>query len=222
MFGLDLITIGILHLAAVNKEIQCQKLMSPKISVLSTKSHVRYNYSLSTEDLNRIDIDTVSPYGSDVATHVGGIMSGDIYIEPHVDFFLERYPSASMGCVHIRSVHVRIDINPTIYIASNYSKGSCEYNAILNHEKKHAKADQLIVSRFSKLFEQDLRQSVQKIGVNPGPFPETKLVDIQKNIQTTLDQAIKKRRKQMNSERYSLQQAIDSEEEYQRVAAECF
>lgn len=219
MFGLDLMVAGLVHLAST--DVQCRQKIVPKINVIPKQSTIQYDFTKSRAQLDGFDIDTISPYGPEHKTHVGGLMSGEIQIEQTVKFVHEVYEQIGVGCVHLKEVNVGIRMDPTIFVANEYKKGTCKHKEILLHEKKHVRVDQLIVNKYSKLIGKDLKAAVQNKGVKFGPYPVSKIEKVQKEVQDVLEGALIKRRDQMNYERRQRQQAVDSKEEYDRVSAAC-
>ncbi|NCO02722.1 MAG: hypothetical protein GW903_00855 [Alphaproteobacteria bacterium] len=219
MFGLDIIMAGALQLASF--DIQCQHNIAPKIKVSPQQSAIQYDFTKSKDDLGEFDIDTISPYGPQHKTHVGGLMAGEISIEQRVEFTSEVYERQGVGCVHIKAIDVKIKIDPTIYIASEFKKGSCKFNAIMTHEKKHVLVDKKIVNKYASLIGNDLKKTIQNKGVRFGPMRESEIETVQADIQKALGDALTRRRDQMNEERSWDQQAIDTKEEYDSIAAQC-
>lgn len=223
LFGLELATVGLLHLAAtdVKSQVKCQPKAAPKVKVLPTKSKVKYDFTKTQNDLERFDIDTVSPYDSRHKTHVGGLMSGNIQLTQQIEFMQEVYDHVGYGCVYIKKIDVKIHVDPTIYVASEHKPGSCMRNEILTHERKHVREDQLIVNKYSKLVGDDLKASLEVGGYSFGPYKKSELLNVQKKLQDKLGALVIARHDKMNSERRERQQAIDSIEEYDEISSHC-
>lgn len=219
MFGLDIMMAGVLQLASF--DVQCRTSPAPRITVSPKQSTIQYDFSKSKDDLGEFDIDTISPYGPQHKTHVGGLMAGEIAIEQRVEFTNEIYERLGVACTAIKSIEVSIKMDPTIYIANEFKKGSCKFNAILVHEKKHVRVDQKIVNKYAQLIGDDLKRAIKNKGVQFGPLRESEIEKIQAEIQKTLADTLTRRRDQMNEERSWDQQAIDTKEEYDSIAAQC-
>lgn len=223
MLGLDLLMAGLISLSPtpIVADINCQAKTAPQINIVPSQSHVQYDFTKSKAELNSIDVDTVSPYGPKHKTTVSGLMSGAIQIKHEVGFMHEKYYHLGTGCVYLKSVDVKIHIDPTVYIASEYPKGSCYHNAVLAHERKHVNEDQMIVNRYTNIIGRALGALVDSRGPAFGPYPIEQLPEIQKNIQNSLTDVVKKYNKKMNEERRERQQAIDNLEEYESIGKRC-
>ena len=68
MFGLELVSVGLLHLAALDvkptaSQIKCNTQKTLFIDVVSAQGDVRYDFSKKTAELNNIGKGAYSPYG---------------------------------------------------------------------------------------------------------------------------------------------------------------
>ncbi len=227
MFGLDLIMAGWLAtqhkpmIEPVRQAISCQTRNAPRINVLPSKSRVRYDFSKRKAQLNAVDVDTISPYGPHHKTEVSGLMSGSIQVKHEMRFEHQKYMSLDLGCLYIRSVDVSVHIEPTVFVAAEYAKGTCMHNAILAHEHKHVREDQLIVNKYTKIIGRAMQQAVNSQGASFGPYELDRISLVQQNIQNALNGVLKKYNDRMNLERRDRQQAIDSFEEYESIGKRC-
>ena len=223
MFGLEAIVAGWLGFAAtpVNIEVECHPKMPPRVEIVPSKNRVRYDFTKSKAQLNTVDIDTVSPYGPQHDTEISGLMSGSIQVKHSTSFMHEKYETLDLGCIYIRSVEVDVHVDPTVFIASEYPKGTCMHNAVMAHEFKHVREDQLIVNKYSRIIGKAVEQAVNAQKSSYGPHDLYKLPVIQTNIQNSINSIIGKYNDRMNQERRERQQAIDSLEEYESIGERC-
>ena len=223
MLGLELLLAGMLNLTAtpVLAEVECRVKTPPRINVLPSKSRVSYDFSKTRAQLNSVDIDTVSPYGPNHKTTVSGLMSGSIQVQNQVSFLYETYDQLGLGCVYLKSIDVKVHIDPTIFIAKELPRGSCLHNAVLAHERKHVREDQLVVNKYANVIGKALESAINHQGAAFGPYDIDRMPVIQKNIQTSLNKIVKKYNQKMNEERQRRQQAIDTLEEYESIGKRC-
>ncbi len=219
LLGLEGVAAGLLYMSAA--AIDCKKQALPPVRVSPSKSVIQYDNSKSQDELDLMEIDTVNPYGQNKETHVGGLMSGEIRVEHQIGFVQERYEQINQACLHYDSVTVNMIINPTIYIARENPVGSCSYNAILEHEKKHVEADRIVVNKYAKRIGEALSYALNKYGATFGPFEASRVAAVQTKLQTYIDGIVKAEVDKMNKERMIIQQSIDSLEEYERVRRLC-
>ncbi len=223
MFGLEILAAGMLYLAPtpVLASVECHAKSAPKINVLPTKSIVKYDFSKTKPELNKVDVDTVSPYGPNHKTYVSGLMSGSIQVKHQVSFIHETYDQLGKGCLYLKEVQIKVHIDPTIFIAKEYPKGSCMHNAVLTHERKHVREDQLIVNKYTNIIGKAVARVVNSQGAGFGPYDIARLPFVQQNVQNSLHKVVTKYTNKMNKERQQRQQAIDNLEEYESIGKRC-
>ena len=203
------------------ESIKCQAKAPPKINVVPSNSKVKYDFTKTKEQLNQVDVDTISPYGPNHKTYVSGLMSGSIQVKSQIGFIQETYDRLGVGCAYLKSIDVEIHIDPTIFVASEYPKGSCMHNAVLTHEYKHVREDQLIVNKYANVIGKALASIVEARGPSFGPYEVAKIPVVQENVQKSFGEVLKRYNQQMNEERQHRQQGIDTLEEYQSIGKEC-
>jgi hypothetical protein len=95
------------------------------------------------------------------------------------------------------------------------------HKAVMVHEKKHVREDQLIINKYVSLVRKALDKKVEALGSTHGPVDTKEIPGLQKQLQTTLNQVILDYSDQMSKERRMRQQAIDTIEEYDEVGRHC-
>lgn len=203
------------------KRLSCERSTPPRIVVTPVQSNILYDFSLSKADLNRMDVDTISPYGPHHKTNVSGLMSGSIQLRSNVAFMHETYKYLDRGCVYLKGVDVTIHLEPTIFIANDFEQGGCMYNAILAHEFKHVREDQLIINKYTNLIGHALERIVKEQGESFGPMRLSYMPEIQGQVKNAIQTEVIRVNGMLNEERRRRQQAIDTIEEYDAVGNRC-
>src|SRR5690606_30437957 len=104
IFGLEGLGAGLLYLTAAAGGVTCKAQVPPPVRVVPSKSAVTYDHARSQAELDKIQIDTVNPYGLKRETHVGGLMSGEIRVEHQIGFVQERYEQLNQACLYYDSI----------------------------------------------------------------------------------------------------------------------
>jgi hypothetical protein len=123
-------------------------------------------------------------------------------------------------CVSLDKVKAIFYAYPRMYIASDYKKGSCEYEEILKHEKRHVKA---LVDAHSTNTER-LRVHMGRIAKRIpmfGPVHDSQVPMIKKKL---MDYVMQEYLEYQNHQLIALgraQKKIDHPNEYRGVAARC-
>lgn len=105
----------------------------------------------------------------------------------------------------------------TVYIPNSYKRGSCEYDAVLAHERRHLEANDAALQKFAPQFESAVENAVADI--NPiliGSQDEAREKPLQ-ILEAKLRPALKKFEKM----RRDMHAGIDTQSEYRRVHSRC-
>jgi len=103
-----------------------------------------------------------------------------------------------------------------VFLAAEYPEGSCQYNAILEHENEHVRTNLEVLERHGPKIEAAARRAVAGIVPFPAAFRMTgrQMSEVlQKRINPAVDA--------LDAERVKLNLALDTPENYERIAARC-
>lgn len=220
MFGLEYAVAAHLLIEASNEIINCPPQKSARVDVRWRSNPIRYDNSKTTAELNSGPVDSENPYGVHVSTDVGGLMTGKMEYKSGVQVSSIRYPTSKVACLWIDKVTVDVIIDPLIHIAAEHPKGSCKYNAILDHEHQHVAIDRKVVTDHLEKLRIAAAQAVQKVGV-VGPKPDSQMDEYKQKMSHYVTNAVKEVADVMYKERTRRQKAFDNKEEYDRVDAMC-
>jgi hypothetical protein len=106
-----------------------------------------------------------------------------------------------------------------IYIASDYSRGSCQYNAILSHEKRHAE----VARGYLDDYVQTIRSALTSLAI---PKPRSPLLvenvtGAQQKTQATIEKLLQPILARLRRDMEAAQGRIDTPAEYRRVEKQC-
>lgn len=198
----------------------CNPDIVPKVSVKTDTDRIKWVFNKSQRELNNQEIDTVSPYGKSVITDVGGLMQGGIEMAETMKFNTMTNPNTNELCMYYNNVQISFHIFPTIYIASEHPRGTCMHQAIKNHELKHINVDRQIVNKYAQAVGNAVQTEIRRQAVY-GPAPVSEGPKIQAYMKSRLEQILVNYSKQMDAERRTRQQAIDTLQEYEAVQKSC-
>ncbi len=198
----------------------CRPNTAPRITVIPSTENITYNYTLSEKQLNGFSIDTKNPYAGNIISDVGGLMKGGIQTEQKMSFGTMTNQKTNEICYWYNTVDVKIHISPTIYIANKFPRGSCMFNAILEHEKKHVVVDREIVNKYAIIIGKTLKDEIAAARIY-GPVSKSKESLLGDKMRGRMKEILDNTTKQMSAERQKRQQAVDSLQEYERVNRSC-
>lgn len=203
---------------------QCQMKQAPEITVRAIGTELEIDNSRPIYALNKLkpQVDTVSPYGEGVQTYIEGLMHGEIGLSAQYQFGMETFPArGGESCLYVQKVEVVFTLDPKIYIAREYKPGTCHYDAVLGHEKKHFRTDRDLVNKYANIVVKAVNNALKVAGYSQGPMPEASLPAAQERTGKMIETVLAGYSANMNKERQILQQKIDSLEEYKRVDSLC-
>lgn len=141
-------------------------------------------------------------------------------LRPRLDIRPEYYPVNGGYCYWIASVHLEIvSESPYVLIPREYARGSCNYQAILMHEDKHA----VVAKKTIRAFANDFKSPLTSLAIPKHHSPvftedvgqryEKDIETIWKLLMPTFDELVA----YMDKE----QAKVDTEAEYRRVHGSC-
>lgn len=211
---------GVFAVPEASAKSWCTPTKTPTINIRASTDQISYDFSLSEKQLNRFNISTVNPYGDNVITDVGGLMKGGIKTQQKMTFGTLTNRQTGQMCMWYDMVDVLIHIQPTIYIASEFPRGTCMHKAIMAHEQKHIQVDREIVNKYAALIGKALKNDIYKQAVF-GPVPINQQNQLHQTIKGHMQYILQKYISDMSAERKARQQQIDSLPEYERVNHQC-
>ena len=108
----------------------------------------------------------------------------------------------------------------TIYIVRARPPGTCWYDSVLTHERKHQATDDAVIAEFAPR----LQQAVARALADLPPIVPVRSADgaaAQQRLMAPLDAAVRRALDALEATRRARQAAIDTPLEYRRVGAAC-
>ena len=147
-----------------------------------------------------------------------GLAGGPIDITSEYEFRMRTLNGKA--CVELYRLQVLFWAKPEVHIASNFKKGTCEYREVLGHEQKHIRT----LRKFVREFAPKLKKEAPKIVKSSRTQHTVKEADVEKAQQEIVEGISNRLRIYQNKIMpilRSRQMAIDTPEEYRRVADQC-
>ena len=192
----------------------------PEINISTKEVPIRFDVSRTVNELNKFEIDTVSPYPSHYHTHIGGVMNGRIELLHNIRY--GRYESGNERCTAIESVDIELSIKPTIFIAKDYQDQPCWFKQIFEHEAKHVDVDRKIMHEYAERISDGINLAIMiKQDYVTGWAAQKNLKTLERDLGEGVENSLTVLFNQMLQERDERQQAVDTIEEYQRIASAC-
>jgi len=184
----------------------------PKVVVKLATSKTKYYKNFDARTINSIHN---APGGGTIL----GLAGGPLEIATRGVFSILG-DTKGKACVKIKNLEVLLWAKPVVVIASNFPKGSCEYKQVFAHEQQHIR----ITRRFIKEYAPKLREEVKDIISTSRHQILTRQDNIEEAQVELQDPILSRINQYFNSVMpvlQSRQAAIDTPEEYAKVAAKC-
>jgi hypothetical protein len=198
--------------ASAHAMAEC-KTGSPGLSFKTGTSQTEYIRTKSSKDLTQMH------GGGSQGSYIGGLGGGELGFKTEARFEIQTQGNAA--CVKLKSVNVLFYSKPQVHIASNFSRSSCEYNAVMAHEKKHISTLLKFQREISPKVKAKIRSMLNSIDPDLGPISLADTQKAQKAIQKRLSASLQAYSDLMMPIVEQRQQAIDTPAEYARVSAQC-
>ena len=220
--GIEPLTVlSLLTLASAEPSAVCRMPKPTQINVIPSSKELVIDTSQTREEIQKYDIDTVNPYGFGAHTHTNGFMRGRIGMQPRVEIDYKYVLGNRALCIWYDRIDLNIEITPEIVIAKEVAEDPCEYKAVKEHEMKHVSVDRKIVNKYAKTMGAKVHEGLKSRGFMVGPVSASVGQGVIDRMQQTVGELIKLEYKKMEIERAEKQQAVDTLEEYERVANVC-
>lgn len=163
-------------------------------------------------------------YGNSLAdnsdTVIGGLHHGELRLRSEIKMLQASRSDSAMACLGVQVLELSLIYTPVIYISRTKPRGSCEYNAALEHEYKHLATDLRILRDWVPSLRDAARRGLDRVS-QPMFIEARELARARDNIQGLVTQPLDTVMDQIELERDRQQRAIDTPEEYERVARQC-
>ncbi|HBR67837.1 MAG TPA: hypothetical protein DEA55_00480 [Rhodospirillaceae bacterium] len=193
--------------------IECLPEEAPVVKLRSAIADTKFVRSNSIRDLTKV-------HGSpqQKSKKVLGTGGGAMSIKANL-----RFRTATQGrksCVSLKEIKAEYVSYPEIHIASNFRKGSCAYNAVLEHEEKHIAILKEFHNEYSQKLKADMENLAMQINVT-GPVAAKDVQKVQDEASADLYRWIDSFTRQASLILEQRQAKIDTEEEYKKMSSLC-
>ena len=183
---------------------------SPQIIVKLATAPTKY-----IKTRNAYDLTSMHNTGGGVTL---GLAGGPISITVRGQF--QSTSLKNNACVELKKLEVLFWAKPEVHIANNFKKGSCEYREVLGHEQKHIRTLRQFVKQQAPKLKREVRKIVKSTRTQY-KVKDTQASTAQKKIEKQIFKRLEAYQNRIMPVLQARQKAIDTPEEYRRVAARC-
>ena len=124
-------------------------------------------------------------------------------------------------CVKLTKVIGYFDMNPKLFMPTDYSKKSCEYQQILKHENRHLQALKDFHKHYAKKFESHLGRIARTVPIPRAVKTQGEIDHVAQNLHNYFVNEFKNFEYRAWSLLLKKQAKIDSPQEYRGVSKRC-
>jgi hypothetical protein len=141
-------------------------------------------------------------------------------VKGHFDARIEMRWDENEACLWISSIALRLEAaDRRIWVIRERKPGTCEYDAVLTHERKHQSVDEAVVDAFIPRLEAALSQRAEALGVARVHPSDREAA--QQRLLAGINETFQAEMRALQQERERRQEEVDTPVEYRRVGAAC-
>lgn len=212
MFGLELLSAGLLHLATQERagKEECGLKEPVVIDVVTHQAKTQYDFQKNTLELKALGKGAYSPYESERDIYLRGLAKGSISWGSDLSFHWSRYEGENNVCMQLTRLHVNIDYKPTVYVADEFPEGTPSFNRVLKHEEEHVDINNSVMKLYARKVEAHFKRLVKSKDSSLYAYGGKK--QAQELISNRLESDLKRFRKEMRAEAKARNNAFDDAE----------
>lgn len=152
--------------------------------------------------------------------HTNGLAVGGMRIETKTEMVANPYDMyGAYYCPYVKKLNVKIIHTTEIFVAREIKRGTCEFDAVMEHEFKHHDTNWAVVQTLAKRMEADTPKIVAYL--ERRYVPKGKVQQGFENIKQGIRDALQIYSEEMTLRKEEFNALVDTPEEYQRVSKMC-
>lgn len=196
----------------------------PNVSVYAVTAATKIDDSLPMNVLETFELDTDTAKSATNMTHAktGGVMRGTIGIEYSIEMDWQPAETGGLSCLHFSEVNIILTLEPTIFIARDFARGGCVYNAVRDHEMEHVAIDRTAIEAYAAQIDRafDFVFEVDGNRQSP-PIADNEVTVMRSRMQQAVINQTEQILRDMYADRMARQNALDSPQTYAELMRQC-
>lgn len=149
--------------------------------------------------------------------HVMGLTVSNYAVETLASHQAEQAPDGRW-CLWLRRIEAKLSIPVmTVYVASNYAQGSCQYRQILEHEHEHVRITEAALRAAGPRLEAHLRKAIGAMN----PLLVSNRAVSNKVVEAAMARSVQSFMNELSQQADRANVAIDTKASYDKVASNC-
>ncbi len=194
----------------------CRSYADIPVFVTPVFGETRFDTSL---DLARLQ--SLANHEANVTPHYDtltlGLASYTSLMQFQIPILHQRLPDGSY-CARVQSLSARIGYDPiTVYVANEFQKGTCAFQAVLSHEQKHIDVNRALLNEYGPKIQSRLAAFLKTQGMFIVPNKDY----ADKLLRERVKKIVSDLTKEMMEENKRRQKLIDTPQEYAKNNTVC-
>jgi len=190
-----------------------QDAMQIEIRVAKDMGRVNFDHSRSQAQLKRMSGDKV-----DNAWKVNGLTKRTYTTESSARFKMVPMNNGRYYCVRLETVDLKVGLGRIdVFVANKYSRNSCAFRAVMNHEQQHVEINRRVLRRMMGRIDDKVRSAVY----NFEPFPARSTSEAQRKLSDYFKRALEPLYQRLDEEANEENARIDTEASYSYLRKQC-
>ena len=124
----------------------------------------------------------------------------------------------NMHCLYVKAAELKVGFKKMqVFIDRKYSKGSCAYKAILDHENTHVSINEAVLTRFMPTLQPVFNKAVEQMPIRRSFNSKATTVKMRDELLVTVNQMVDRLAAELKREHAK----IDTIESYRQVRNKC-
>jgi hypothetical protein len=221
MIHLIVLTLSLFLAAAPAMALQangCPDFAPPVVNVNQLSVAPRLNDTFDLAGLRQLATENKKEFSSTRHETPVGLTSASLKLDSHFEISVRTTQGDPLVCAQISALNLDFGFDDTtVYLARELPNGSCSYQTVLDHERRHIAVDQGIVAEAAPQMAALLGQAIAQIGVIRASSGAT----AEKQINALINQYLHDLGTSLSVIRQKRQEIIDAPEEYERLSGAC-
>jgi len=204
--------------AFANRSYDCSKYKETEITINKIISSAKTDHNHNLYEIRKIALKNKTDIALSKEETPVGLTSAALIFETQYQIITSKSSNDIMTCAQIKKIKINFGFEKTtIYMPIEIKENTCEYNSVLNHEKKHVKKDLSFIKYAYPYIKKDIINLMRKIGV----IRSGSSTNAKRRITKKIDDKMNYLAKKYSSIRHKMQRKIDTPQEYKRLSNSC-
>ena len=195
----------------------------PDLVVSNKKTFSQIGAMTTGTTMGETDYDSLKGQAGSGSFFIPAVTISEMHPSINADFGAQPAATGNQGCLYVKALKVTLIMPQSVYIANTYPEGSCDYDAMLEHEFLHVEANTRIFMNSRAHVSDYMQDALRKMhkSYSNRNYTVEQAAQIKTQIEDYLLQSLEVIAGDMKKFLLDENRAIDTAEEYKKVQLAC-